>query len=158
MRTRGVALLALAGTLASSAASAASISELQWLAGCWAGQKKEPGTEEHWLSPVAGSMLGVGRTVRDGRTAEYEFMQIREAAGKLTFIAHPSGQPEATFPLLRIGTKEVVFENAAHDFPQRVIYRLDGGVLRARIEGKRGRETKGINFPMDRVPCEGALQ
>jgi len=29
----------------------------------------------------------------------------------------------------------VVFENPEHDFPQRILYRLDGGMLHARIEG-----------------------
>ncbi len=30
----------------------------------------------------------------------------------------------------------VVFENTAHDFPQRIIYWKDGNDLRARIEGR----------------------
>jgi hypothetical protein len=35
----------------------------------------------------------------------------------------------------------VVFENATHDFPQRVIYWKEGEVLAARIEGTlRGKE------------------
>jgi len=48
----------------------------------------------------------------------------------------------------------LIFENAAHDFPQRIIYRLnDDGSLLARIEGKRGGELKGVDFPMRRAPC-----
>lgn len=146
-------IAALAILLAPVCAPATSISELHWLAGCWAGQKSEPGTEEHWLAAAAGTMFGISRTVRDGRTTQFEFMEIREIGGKLAFTAHPSGQPSATFPLLRIGHREAVFENPQHDFPQRVIYRLDGNVLRARIEGRRSGQVKGINFPMDRVPC-----
>ena len=49
----------------------------------------------------------------------------------------------------------VVFENPQHDFPQRIIYRLEkDGSLLARIEGvNQGRE-KGINFPMKRAKCD----
>ena len=83
------------------------------------------------------TLLGMSRTIAKGRTVADEFMQIREIEpGRLAFIANPSGQAQATFPVLRLGPREVVFENPAHYFPQRVIYRLDdAGVLRARIEG-----------------------
>jgi hypothetical protein len=40
-----------------------------------------------------------------------------------------------------VGESRVVFENLAHDFPQRVIYWKEGDVLAARVEGAlRGRE------------------
>jgi Protein of unknown function (DUF2442) len=51
--------------------------------------------------------------------------------------------------------REVVFENLEHDFPQRVIYKLDGdGVLRASIEGLQKGQLKTIEFPMRKVDCE----
>ena len=136
---------------------AASISELSWLAGCWSSRGSEAGSEEHWLAPAGGSMLGLSRTVVEGKTVAHEFMQIREIEpGKLAFIARPSGQAEATFPLARLGPNEVVFENPSHDFPQRVIYRLQGDQLQARIEGTEDGKVKGVDFPMDRSPCPGS--
>ena len=100
-------------------------------------------------------MLGVSRTVRGGKAVEHEFMSIREiSAGQIAFIAHPSGQQEATFPLLRSGTSELVFENLKHDFPQRIIYRLTArDRLMARIEGNRDGAAKGIDYPMTRGKC-----
>ena len=44
-------------------------------------------------------------------------------------------QPPTAFLLLPGGEGEAVFENKAHDFPQRVIYRRCGAELCARIEG-----------------------
>jgi hypothetical protein len=36
-----------------------------------------------------------------------------------------------------VGDRRVVFENAKHDFPQRIVYWLDEkGALHARIEGE----------------------
>jgi hypothetical protein len=150
------ALASFAALCATHPGGAASSSELGWLAGCWSSQDAEPGTEEHWLAPAGGTLLGMSRTVRNGRTVAHEFMQIRESGpGRLVFIAHPSGQAEASFPLVRLTATEAVFEDPAHDFPQRVIYRLDGRTLRARIEGRRDGEVTAIDFPMDRIPCEG---
>jgi hypothetical protein len=48
----------------------------------------------------------------------------------------PGGRSPATpFTLKTMARERVVFENAAHDFPQRIIYWRDGDTLRARIEG-----------------------
>lgn len=50
-----------------------------------------------------------------------------------------------------------MFENPAHDFPQRVSYRLaPGGRLLARIEGTHYGVTRGIDFPMQWVGCDAA--
>jgi len=149
-----VALTALAPALVR--ADDTSLERLGWLAGCWAAEQGEAGSVEHWLPLAGGTMLGIGRTVRNGRTVEHEFMQIRlNAEGQPVFIAQPSRQKEATFVATSIGERAVTFENPAHDFPQRVIYRAVGeSGLAARIEGQRNGTTRGIDFPMRRVACE----
>ncbi len=101
-------------------------------------------------------MLGVGRTVRNGKTVDYEFLQIRtNDEGKAVYIAMPSGQKEATFVAAKVVEGSVTFENPRYDFPQRIIYKsLPGDRLAARIEGRCGGTMRGIDFPMKRVPCE----
>lgn len=101
-------------------------------------------------------MLGISRTVAEGKTVEFEFMQIREdASGEILFIAKPSGQPEATFKLIKGSAREVIFENPQHDFPQRVIYRLQSdGSLLGRIEGVSKGKEKSVDFPMSRARCD----
>lgn len=150
--------LALVGLVAAFSAQAASVSELAWLAGCWASEGAEPGSGEQWMAPAGGTLLGMSRTVKGGKTVAHEFMQIREIEpGRLAFIANPSGQAETTFPLLRLTASEVVFENPKHDFPQRVLYRLEeNGRLRGRIEGLSNGQPKGVDFPMRRIPCDPA--
>jgi hypothetical protein len=108
------------------------------------------------MQPAGGTMLGIGRTVKAGKTVEFEFMRIHEAPdGKLLFTAIPSGQTEATFTQLRLSDAEIVFENPAHDFPQRVIYRRDGDArLVASIEGTRNGKMRSIEFPMRRGQCD----
>lgn len=156
------ALLLAMGTVHAQPAPAeptealAQLGQLAWLGGCWRSDGAEAGTVEHWLPPAAGTMLGMSRTVRRGRTVTHEFMQIRPGEdGRLAFIAQPAGQAPTRFPVLRVDAGEVVFENPAHDFPQRVIYRQDApGHLRARIEGVRNGVARGIDFPMTKAPCD----
>ena len=142
-------------TIGSAHAAPESLSQLGWLAGCWRAAGAEAGSVEQWMAPVGGTMLGMSRTVKGGKTVAHEFLQIRESEpGKLAFIAMPSGQPTATFAALETSTNHVVFENLAHDFPQRVIYRRDGdAILNARIEGTMKGKAKGIDFPMRRTSC-----
>lgn len=131
------------------------LTALEWLAGCWVQQGREAGSVEQWMAPAGGVMLGMARTVKNGRVVEFEFMQIRaEADGRLAYIAQPQGRPPTVFGLLQQDEAEVVFENPAHDFPQRVRYRRDGADrLVARIEGRLKDQERGIDFPMQRVAC-----
>ncbi len=131
------------------------LASLAWLTGCWAGESAEAGTGEHWMPLAGGTMLGVGRTVKGGRTVAHEFMQIRtDGQGQLVFVALPSGRQETTFVLKTAVEHSVVFENLEHPFPQRVIYQQRGpDRLEARIEGLRAGEPRGIDFPMRRVDC-----
>jgi hypothetical protein len=149
-------LAAAAGAPPTAWADTNSAAALAWLSGCWASEGGEHGSGEQWMPPAGGTLLGMSRTVAKGRTVAHEFMQIREVEpGRLAFIANPSAQAQATFPVKNLGEREVVFENPTHDFPQRVIYRLDeAGVLRARIEGLIDGKPHSEDFPMRRVRCE----
>lgn len=152
------ALLALAG--AEAAAQSTALERTAWLAGCWRNDNAEAGSGEQWL-PLAGkTLMGIGRTVRRGETVAHEFMQIRlDGEGQVVFVALPSGRAETSFTLQPGGPTELVFENPNHDFPQRVIYRLaDGGQLRARIEGQRNGQLRGIDFAFTRMPCDAQPQ
>jgi hypothetical protein len=138
-----------------SAQSATGVAGLSWLAGCWSSEGKDAGSGEQWTQPIAGTMLGMARTVKSGKTVEYEFMRIHEAPdGRLLFTAIPSGQKETTFTQSRMSESEIVFENAAHDFPQRVIYRRQGDTqVVASIEGTRKGVVRTIDFHMTRSGC-----
>jgi hypothetical protein len=154
---RFAALAAVAGF--NAAAAEPEIGRLAWLAGCWQSESAEPGSGEQWTPLAGGTMLGMSRTVRHGRTVEFEFMQLRHIAdGRLAFIAMPPGRDPTVFPLLRIADHEAVFENPNHDFPQRVVYARDGVTgLRARIEGQVDGALQVVEFPMRRVSCDAAL-
>ncbi len=60
----------------------------------------------------------------------------------------------AEFTSTAVSDSAVTFENPAHDFPQRIIYRRRGAdSLIARVEGMRGGHLRGRDFAHRRVPC-----
>lgn len=131
----------------------ASTVDVAFLAGCWKLEAKGRVVEEQWMAPGGGSLLGMSRTVVNGKTTEYEFIQIRDLPEGLTYIAKPSNQPEARFVAISRTGDEVVFENPEHDFPQRIRYRLSGNTLHARIEGMQNGKPRGADFRYERVTC-----
>ena len=132
------------------------IEDLAWLQGCWIGTGKERSYSEQWMKPAGKTMIGMSRTIVKDRTVAYEFLLIRqEENGEIVLIAKPSGQKEASFKLTKLADREVIFENPAHDFPQRIIYRSPkDGVLNASIDGQLKGKTRAIDFPMKRAECD----
>lgn len=151
---RIIATLFAASCIAAPA-SAADLSGVAWLQGCWSAVGGEEGSVEQWMGPAGGMMLGMARTVRGGKVSQYEFMRIAaNDKGKLAFMALPSGQPETAFELVRQDSTTLVFEAKHHDFPQRVIYRRGAnGRLDGRIEGKLDGKERAVDFPMQRADC-----
>lgn len=134
-----------------------SLSSLGWLSGCWQRTTPERIVEEQWMAPAGGVMLGMSRTVsaRDGHLVEFEQVRIEARGDTAVYVALPARQAMAEFAAIEFTDTHILFENKAHDFPQRVGYRLVGrDSLSAWIEGP-GRDGKArrIDFPYRRVPC-----
>ncbi len=154
-RTVGLSLLlgVCAGSLRAQPADA--LAPLGWLAGCWAEVGGEPGSQEQWLAPAGGSMLGMNRSLKAGRLAQFEFMLIRARFdGRLAFVAWPGGRNETEFVQTALSADEVVFDSGRSDFPQRVIYRRTGeGRMSGRIEGLANGQPRALDFPFVRADC-----
>lgn len=152
----GVIALFLLPTLVCAQDVTAKVNVLSWMAGCWETTGSGPVTTERWAKPTENLMLGSSQTVRNGKSVAFEFLRVVNNGQGLTYIAKPSSAKEETpFSIAKITANEAVFENLKHDFPQRIIYRLDKpDSLFARIEGMRNGELKGMDIPMKRVKCE----
>ena len=136
----------------SAAGPAARVTQVAWLAGCWEQAAGPRMVEEQWTRPRGGIMLGSGRTVRGDTLVEYEQTRIFERGGRLVYGASPSGQAPAEFQSIELSDSSVTFENPAHDFPQRVMYRRHGAdSLVGRVEGMRNGKLRGVDFPYARV-------
>jgi hypothetical protein len=138
----------------SAAQAPPGIERVGWLAGCWGRSAGARVVEEQWMRPRGGLMLGAGRTVEGDSLIEFEQVRILEREGRLVYAAAPSGQTPAEFTSIAVTDSSVTFENLAHDFPQRILYRRVGrDSLVARIEGMRGGKLRGVDFAYGRASC-----
>jgi hypothetical protein len=144
-------LAALALAPAADADATADVAKLAWMAGSWREVAGTTTTRETWLAPLDGAMGGVGQTNRPGKPATFEFTSITAEPAGATFTARLKGQDPTPFVLKPGPDGEAVFENLAHDFPQRVIYRRCGAQLCGAIEGVKAGKTISITWRYDRV-------
>jgi hypothetical protein len=130
-----IALAAIALAGASAAQSTASDTAApDWMAGCWSQDKAPKWTEECWMGERGGVMLGAGRAGSGDKLTEWEATQIIPGAdGKLVYWASPDGGARVSFTEVSRGATEIVFANAAHDYPQRIRYWREGAMLNAEI-------------------------
>lgn len=145
-------VVALAVVLSSvvHAAEPVPLSSLSWLAGSWKVEKKNGVVEEQWTTPAGGMMLGVSRTIRDGKVVEFEFVRIEQRGDSLVYVAQPGGRPPTEFKVESATADEVVFANLQHDFPKRIRYKRNGDdAVTARVEDETGK--KAIEFGYVRV-------
>jgi hypothetical protein len=153
MQTLSLPAIALLFSLLGGDSQAAPAASLDWLAGQWCGGEGGERVEEHWTSPAKnGELLGLSRTLKDGRMASFEFLRIGDVDGVPTYLAQPGGRPPTAFKRSDGGERWVRFENPAHDFPTRIEYRREGEALQAVVGGK-GRDGKDTSFTLDFVRC-----
>ncbi|WP_269714568.1 DUF6265 family protein [Caulobacter sp. NIBR2454] len=122
-------------TLLASAPAVQPVEELSWLVGSWTQKTAERDVVETWEPLASGVMKGVSVTKRPNRPDFVETTTITTEAAGPTFTATIPGQAPTAFVRLPGPPGEAVFENKAHDFPQRVIYRRCDEDLCAAIEG-----------------------
>lgn len=134
------------------AGETARVGDLAWMAGDWAQETGGTTVRETWLPPLGGDMAGVTQTHRPGKPATTEFSTITSETAGPTFTAYVAGQPPTPFVLKPGEAGVAVFENLAHDFPQRVIYRRCDADLCARIEGTIGGKVQGMDWRYRRLP------
>ncbi|MFO1375411.1 MAG: DUF6265 family protein [Steroidobacteraceae bacterium] len=151
-----LAIIALAASSVSADVPPTGLERLAWLSGCWGTSDANRVSQEQWMRPLGGNMIGMSRTVVGGIAVSHEFMRIEEAGGQLRFVIQPPAQPEAAFTLVEMLEGAVVFGNGTQEYPQRVRYALqpDGSLL-GQVEGVVKGRRRVEDFPYSRVPCDG---
>ena len=140
-------MAAALAVVAVAATPAARIDDLGWLVGDWVSETGERWTEERWASPRGGMMIGYSRSGRGDALREYEFLRIAAGAdGALAYIAMPQGGAPVAFALVRQEGASATFENAAHDYPQRIAYALRGDTLTATISAIDGSKARSWTY------------
>lgn len=108
----------------------------EWMAGCWEQQDGERWTEECWMAPRAGIMLGASRSGRGAKLGSWEAMQITASDGAdaaILFWASPAGGARTRFVRLASAEPGLTFGNIENAYPQRIRYWREGENLMAEI-------------------------
>lgn len=120
-----------------------------WMTGAWAGGEGEAWVDEFWTPPRGDLMIGAGRAGQGAKLQSFEHMRIeREADGTLVFWALPGGKNATRFVAVHADGDDVIFENAANDYPQRVRYWREGKEMKARISLLDGSKPMDFSWRM----------
>lgn len=117
---------------------ASEFGKLNWLEGSWVRTNARPGRSgiEKWTRVSDVELQGYGISLRGTDTTLVENLKLLVKEGYIYYVADvPENRSEVFFRLTVIGNNHFVCENAEHDFPKKIEYRLEGGALKATISG-----------------------
>ncbi len=114
---------------------------LGWIEGHWERTDLPEGRSgyEHWQADGRG-FAGTGALWKGAQLAFREELRIDADGDDVFYLADVPGNPAPVrFRMIALTGDSVAFENPAHDFPKKIVYRRDGDRLQARISAN-GRE------------------
>jgi hypothetical protein len=141
----------------------AQVSSLAWIAGQWKGTLNDRVIEQHWMTPLGPSMVGMYRNVRDDQPQLYELLAIeQDGEGVALRIKHfapgagLTGRQEKDqsmdHALVRLGNREAVFIGGAAASPARITFsRPDHDTLLIVVERMRDGAPAATEFRYTRV-------
>lgn len=104
--------------------------------------------EEWWIIDDS-TLMGKSFSINGNDTLMLETMELRQMRGNWIYQALVAGQNEGKtvrFPMTD-AKEAMVFENAEHDYPNRIIYKLEADTLLfARTENMAGNKSKEFRF------------
>ncbi len=140
---KGLAGLVLCSSLI-ACASARQIEprELGWIEGCW--ETASGDYREVWRAEGQ-HLFGFAVAYKDGAQVFFEQTRIDLGAPAI-FNAYPAGQGPSAFTESARGAGTITFENAAHDYPQKIVYARGGQRLNAAVSLKDGSQVQTFAF------------
>lgn len=112
--------------------------KLSWLAGTWKRTNGKPGRQAHerWENAGAWQMKGFGVSMKEQDTLFVEKLKLVIKDQAVWYVADvPHNKQEVYFRLTEITPDGFTGENPAHDFPKKIVYKLEGNKLKATISG-----------------------
>ncbi len=148
-------LLILAAFFFAACASDDPYKKLNKLVGTWQTDTGDGILYEKWDRNSVTEMQGKSYSIKGADTTTYENTRIRKQGKEVVYVAivkDQNKQQPVYFKLISSDDSTFTFENKAHDFPQRVIYRfVTRDSIVARIEGDVKGEVQYQEFLYSRV-------
>jgi hypothetical protein len=148
-------LFCLSCLLAGCAVDTTKIDLISGLPGIWKMETESEVVYESWTQKSDCEFAGTSYLIRAGDTIVLETIRIIEEGEELFYIPTVSNQNDGKpvrFTASLVSSTKLVFENAAHDFPQKISYRwITADSMVAEISGTIGNEIRKREFPMKRI-------
>jgi hypothetical protein len=124
----------------------------EWMVGVWEHADAQGWADEYW-TPLRGDlMLGSARSGKDERLKFWEQMRIqREEDGAVVLWVVSADQKPVRFEAVVSGENTMTFENAYHDYPQRIHYWRAGKTLKAEISLIDGSKAVQFSYRLKRA-------
>lgn len=141
----------------------ATVDQLAWVAGAWTGTLDGRTIEQHWSAPLAGSMVAMYRTVRDGRPTLYELLAMENQDGAVVLrIKHFAPGPglvgreakdeSVDHTLVKLEDRTAVFAGGTPANPVRVTFTSpDPATLTIVVERQRDGKPAATAFKYTRI-------
>ncbi|NND81073.1 MAG: hypothetical protein HKN50_01460 [Gammaproteobacteria bacterium] len=117
-------------------ASCGSLEDLRWMLGEWRSVSDQNTTTEFWKEVSDNTFEGWGsvRARIDGQLKSEESLRLLSMSGSIFYVVKVAHNVSpVAFEMTHCAAENAVFENAAHDFPKRIAYRLDKSVMQVRL-------------------------
>jgi hypothetical protein len=121
-------VLSLVLSNASSFCQTTDVRQLEWLVGSWRYETDEGFTVETWRRLSERTLEGeaIVESKADGKKRQSEALLIAAMGDAVFYLPRPLQNPSpVAFRLVSPAGDAAVFENPAHDFPQRIVYRRE---------------------------------
>lgn len=128
---------------------------LQPLEGLWKMETGRGTIYEEWKVSNNNKLSGRSYRISNTDTIVMERIELYREGNDIIYsptVSNQNNQQPVSFKLISITDGRYIFENKAHDFPQRIIYKIvSADAVHARIEGVRNGQERGSDFNYSRV-------
>ena len=145
-------ILTLTSSLALAAGPAATIDDLAWMTGNYAGATGPNQLEENWIKAEGGSIAAMVRSTGAGKTGMFEMITIEEMDGSLVLHIqqfNPGFVPRTATPqkmeLMAIHDNHVHFTAVTEGSMKSLGYTKDGDTFTIHVEQNNGNK---IDIPL----------
>ena len=128
------------------------INSINWLLGDWENKMPVGDLSENWEKKDDSTFVGHSYFIKGKDTISSESIELTQKGEELYYIPTVKGQNNnkaVSFKLNTATTKEFIFENPKHDYPQKIVYKLiNANNLVATISGIQQGKPSSESYPL----------
>jgi hypothetical protein len=136
----------IVGKIACAQFTIANFTPLYSLTGSWKMKTSKGILFEQWQKKNDSTLSNKSFRVNGADTTMLEQVMLNFQNGSVTYYPNLPDQEAVSFKLVEIKDGQYIFENKTHDFPQRIIYKIDKNQLAVSINGNTPKGFKEIPY------------